>query len=373
LVQSNFSRKFVESSYLISDLEIFSLLFNFSRGKGSDMSDYYKVLGVPRNADEQTLKKAYRKLALKYHPDKNPNSKEEATKKFAEVSEAFEVLSDPEKRRVYDQVGCGDSYGNFSGEEAKAGESKFENMHNFNGGRPSRAHFQFTRSDPSDVFRNFFGDENPFSSMMGGEMGSSFPAMSGFQSMGMEMPTSSRSGRREKAPDVKINLQVSLEDLHNKSPKKVRITRKKVQRDGSVKNEAIEKSIPLLPWYKDGTKITFEREGDDLPGIEPADIVFVLTTKNHDRFERQKDDLIYRCPISLADAIGGLATQVRGLDGTIVPINAETVGPKTTLVFKNQGMPCKSGGKGILRVQFDILYPKLSVSQRQRVAAILRE
>lgn len=127
--------------------------------------DYYKLLGVKRNANEKELKKAYRKLALKWHPDKNPNDVEEATKKFEEISEAYEVLSDPEKRRVYDQVGeeglKGGGGGGAGGGGGRGGgfPGGFPGGAQFSqGGGDGSFHFNFQGSDPFEMFRNMFGD-----------------------------------------------------------------------------------------------------------------------------------------------------------------------------------------------------------------------
>lgn len=110
------------------------------------MVDYYEVLGVPRQASSEAIKKAYRKLALKWHPDKNPENKEEAERRFKQVAQAYEVLSDAKKRDVYDRCGA-------AGVEGRGGGRPFE--------RPSEGVFSFR--DPAEVFREFFGGWDPFS------------------------------------------------------------------------------------------------------------------------------------------------------------------------------------------------------------------
>ncbi|XP_077011616.1 dnaJ homolog subfamily B member 3-like isoform X2 [Tamandua tetradactyla] len=110
------------------------------------MVDYYEVLAVPRQASALAIKKAYRKLALKWHPDKNPENKEEAEKTVKQVAEAYEVLSDSKKRGVYDRYGeAGANGGGCSGPF----EDPFE--------------YVFAFRDPADVFREFFGGRDPFS------------------------------------------------------------------------------------------------------------------------------------------------------------------------------------------------------------------
>uniref|UniRef100_A0A2R9BEZ2 DnaJ heat shock protein family (Hsp40) member B6 n=1 Tax=Pan paniscus TaxID=9597 RepID=A0A2R9BEZ2_PANPA len=111
------------------------------------MVDYYEVLGVQRHASPEDIKKAYRKLALKWHPDKNPENKEEAERKFKQVAEAYEVLSDAKKRDIYDK------YGKEGLNGGGGGGSHFD----------SPFEFGFTFRNPDDVFREFFGGRDPFS------------------------------------------------------------------------------------------------------------------------------------------------------------------------------------------------------------------
>ncbi|XP_058036153.1 dnaJ homolog subfamily B member 6 isoform X3 [Ahaetulla prasina] len=110
------------------------------------MVDYYEVLGVHKHASQEDIKKAYRKLALKWHPDKNPDNKEEAERQFKQVAEAYEVLSDTKKRDIYDKYGK-------EGLNPGGGGSHFDNQFDYG----------FTFRNPEDVFRDFFGGRDPFS------------------------------------------------------------------------------------------------------------------------------------------------------------------------------------------------------------------
>uniref|UniRef100_A0A8D8TFJ3 DnaJ homolog subfamily B member 3 n=1 Tax=Cacopsylla melanoneura TaxID=428564 RepID=A0A8D8TFJ3_9HEMI len=124
------------------------------------MLDYYKVLGVDKQSSTGDIKKAYRKLALKWHPDKNPDNQTEANKKFKEISEAYEVLSDEKKRRIYDDRGKG-SYEDPRTRGRYRTQAKYDDDHD---------DFEFNKfrfRDPEDVFREFFGSSSPFNDIFG--------------------------------------------------------------------------------------------------------------------------------------------------------------------------------------------------------------
>ncbi|XP_034242536.1 dnaJ homolog subfamily B member 6 [Thrips palmi] len=120
------------------------------------MVDYYRILEVPRTASNAEIKKAYRKLALKWHPDKNLDNPEEAGRRFKEISEAYEVLSDEKKRRVYDQYGKDGLFANDRPRRPRHHEEEFDVFNSF----------PFIFRDPEDVFREFFGD-SPFAGFGG--------------------------------------------------------------------------------------------------------------------------------------------------------------------------------------------------------------
>nr|DAD21063.1 TPA_asm: hypothetical protein HUJ06_022526 [Nelumbo nucifera] len=187
--------------------------------------DYYKILQVDRNAKDDDLKKAYRKLAMKWHPDKNPNNKKEAETKFKQISEAYEVLSDPQKRAIYDQYGEEGLKGQVPppGAGGPGGASFFHT-----GDGPNV--FRFNPRNADDIFAEFFGFSSPFGGMGGGgggtRGGSRFPGgLFGddiFASFGEG--ASMNQGPRKAAP-IENYLPCSLEELYKGTTKKMKISR----------------------------------------------------------------------------------------------------------------------------------------------------
>eukprot|EP01034_Spumella_vulgaris_P034694 gene34694-42793_t len=364
--------------------------------------DFYKILGVKKGVSPEDLKKAYRKLALKWHPDRCPaEKKDEAQAKFQEIGEAFDVLSDPEKKRIYDQVGEEGLHGGMPSEEPQGGGGggmpggmPGGQQFNFSQGMPGGGgggggrggqQFHFSSSNADDIFKNFFGTSDPFQAGGGGGSGG-FPA--GFMMGGQGMPGGmggmggggmggmqpQQSRQKNKAPPVNYPLNVTLEDLYKGTTKKMRITSKRiVDNSGRTAPVAVEKEITVKAGWKDGTKITFENEGDEGPGVTPADIVFTLHTKPHERFARVGDDLIYTHPVTLHDALCGVRCSVATLDGRQINFDMPSVTPETTKLIPGEGMPnSKHKTKGDMKVKFKIVFPELNASEREQIGGILR-
>eukprot|EP01027_Heterolobosea_sp_BB2_P020696 GEZU01029563.1.p1 GENE.GEZU01029563.1~~GEZU01029563.1.p1 ORF type:complete len:345 (-),score=117.14 GEZU01029563.1:178-1212(-) len=342
---------------------------------------YYEVLGVPKDAKEDEIKKAYRKLAMKWHPDKNPNNKEQAEKKFKEISEAYEVLSDEEKRKIYDMYGEEGLKGGVPpGGAGGAGGVRFEG---FPGGFSG---FRFTASNPEDIFRQFFGgggfgggfgsdEEDADMHDFGGMGGGPFASMFGGRMGGMR--GGRPSGPRKQQP-IKRTFACTLEELYKGTTKKMKITKKIVKEDGTQTTAEKVLTIDVKPGWKKGTKITFENEGDVIPGTIPADLIFELDEKPHPTFTRQGDDLLYTATIPLKDALTGAVIFVTTLDGRKLKIsmNDNIVTPGMTKTIQGEGMPIskpKDGRtKGNLIIKFDVKFPTyLSEQQKEQLRNIL--
>lgn len=172
-----------------------------------------------------------------------------------------------------------------------------------------------------------------------------------------------RSRQAPSAQKVEIPLKLSLEELYTGTTKKRKVTRRIV--DGpSGKSMSVEEvlEIPVKPGWKDGTRITFEGKGDELPGRPPQDLVFVVKQIQHTRFQREGDDLITTFSIPLAKALtAGTTIDIPSLDNRVlrVPLR-EVVTPGFERVVRGEGMPLSKvpGKKGNLRIRFNIQFPK---------------
>ncbi|TYZ58301.1 hypothetical protein PybrP1_009334 [[Pythium] brassicae (nom. inval.)] len=370
--------------------------------------DYYAVLNVPRTASDDELKKAYRKLALKWHPDKNPNDQERAQQKFQEVGEAYEVLSDKQKREIFDKYGeeglkagggggggpapgpesaGGAGFGSMPGgfSFSSNGPGGFSSFSSSSSGFPGGGGFSFHSTDPSKIFEQFFGTSNPMEAehmdpmaMFGGgrragRAGSGFGGFGGGGRGGMESMFSGHNrggGRSAKPEKLKVELDCTLEQLYTGCTKKLKITRKVADASTQqVREEQKILEVNVRPGWKDGTKITFEGQGDALPNRPAQDIVFVIKEKPHDKFKREGDHLVYRARLSLKDALLGAGTlSIRSLDARSISMRLDgVVAPGTRKVFAGEGMPLQKSPaqRGDLYVDFDVQFPT-SLTERQK-------
>jgi len=348
--------------------------------------DYYAVLGVSKGASDDELKKAYRKSALKYHPDKNKSAG--AEEKFKQIGEAYDVLSDPKKRQIYDQFG----------EEGLKGGAG-------GGGTGGPSHPGFTsytyHGDPRATFSQFFGTSNPFEMFMnmngrGGQSGVEqmdidledllgFGGRGGpfrshtFSGTDMGHGSHHNHGHHKQAKDATIekDVPVSLEDIAKGVEKKMKISRRVYDESGNYRAEEKVLTITVKPGWKAGTKITFAREGDKTPGKIPADIAFVIRDKPHAVFTRDGSNIVYTHKLSLRDALCGSIVDVPTLDGRKVGLNLmdEVVKPTTTRKLQGYGLPFpkEPSKKGDLLVTFEIQFPdRISDSAKDILSDLLK-
>lgn len=354
-----------------------------SRFNSSGSKDYYKILGVDRNADVQAVKKAYRKRALETHPDSGGNKEE-----FAEVAEAYEVLSNPEKKQMYEQYGS----------EAAT--------------NPNMARgFQGDRS-AEDIFADFFRG-----SSMGG-----FADMFGGGGRGTKSaPT---------IEPIETRVRLTLEDVFKGVTKKVRVSRPQICPDcdgfgtksktekpkcmecrgsGKVvqqqslgpgmiqqtvsschkcrgtgtaskpddqcikcqskgyKNVTQEVSVEIPAGVPSNVTLIVRGEGGRIPGAQPVDLHVHVDVSPHALFKRRGDDLIMDKTLSLSQALLGSNFDVKALDGKVLNVNlSEILKPGGVIKISGEGMPSSSGKRGDIYIFSSISMPtKLSPQQRE--------
>jgi DnaJ-class molecular chaperone len=238
--------------------------------------DYYEVLGVQRGASEDEIKKAYRKLAKQYHPDRNPGDKQ-AEERFKEAQQAYEVLSDRTKREQYDRFGFAGPDGNVGGGGA-GGPFRWSSA-------PGGSSFSFEGFDPSDVesILRQFGGVGGMGGMGGGDA-------TGRRSRGRT--------RRARPPEVETPVTIPFDIAALGGSVNLRI-------DGR------ELSVKIPAGVETGKKLRLGGQGPD-----GADLLVVLNVAPHPYFRREGNDLLLETPITVAEAVLGASIDVPTLDGT---------------------------------------------------------
>jgi curved DNA-binding protein len=313
-----------------------------------DYKDYYQVLGVAKNASEKEIKQAFRKLARKYHPDVNPGDRGSEAK-FKEINEANEVLSDPEKRRKYDQLGANwkqyEQYARPGGAAGRGGAPGFGGF---------RVDFEGAGAGGfSDFFRTFFGGGIDVEDLFGQGGG----GIRGARGQG-------RGGRRERgaprgfggspAPtpgrDVSATIDVTLEEAYNGTTRRLSL-------DGATGGETIDVRIPK--GVKDGSRIRVQGKGEQGFGAEPGDLYLEVKMVPHSVYRRDGDDLYVDVPVTFAEAALGAEIEVPTLSGKArikVPAGSQS---GRAMRLKGKGMPrLKGDAAGDLFAKLVVVVPK---------------
>ncbi|HAL60927.1 MAG TPA: hypothetical protein DCP08_00785 [Chloroflexi bacterium] len=265
-----------------------------------EYKDYYQILGVDRNADQKEIRKAYRRLARQYHPDVNPGDPS-AQERFKEINEAYEVLSDPEKRQKYDQLGT-----SWRQWQRMGGDPSGFDWGQWFTGQPGQVYVQY--GDLDEILGGLGGFSDFFQAIFGGTSKSSWR-------------TASRRGR-----DYEQEVEITLEEAF-------RGTTKILSKNG----RRLEVKIP--PGVGTGSRIRIAGEGGDGYGGAKGDLYLRVKVAPHPRFRREGDDLHVEVPLDLYTAVLGGEVRVPTLKGDIMlKIPPGTQNGKA-FRLKGQGMP----------------------------------
>jgi curved DNA-binding protein len=298
--------------------------------------DYYNILGVNKNASGEEIKRAFRKLAMKYHPDKNPNRKE-AEERFKEINEAYAVLSDKEKRKQYDTYGAEGFHQRFTQEDI------------------------FRGFDFDEILSSFFGGRGKREFRSGGRGGFDFGDLfgqTGYQNMGR---------MSQKGEDILYELTISLEESVLGGEKKI-----SYRKNGKIE----EVSVKIPRGIPPGKKLRLAGKGmEGRNGGSPGDLYLQINIKEHPLFIREGDNLIVDKEINFSDAVMGTTVEVPTLDGKkIVKIPPGTQS-HTKMRLKGLGIPhFQEEGRGDQYVKVIVRVPKrLTEKSRKLIEELVKE
>lgn len=270
-----------------------------------DYKDYYKILGVDRKASKEEIKRTYRKLALKYHPDRNPNNKP-AEDKFKEINEAYQVLSDPQKRARYDQLG--DSYSNWQQRGAPGGFNWDEWVTSPRGGN-----VRVDVGDIGDIFGGGLGDFSEFFRQVFG----------GMPNRGA--PSRQRTTGRTQRPSYQYQTSISLKEAYEGTSRRVEIDGKRLE-------------VKIPAGARTGTKVRMA-EAVASPTGQRGDVIILVEVQKAAGIERKDDDLYTDVKVDLYTAVLGGEVKVPTMNGEVVLTIPPGTQPGQTFRLAGKGMP----------------------------------
>jgi curved DNA-binding protein len=306
-----------------------------------EFKDYYKMLGIPREASEDDIRKAFRKLARKYHPDVAKDDKARAEEKFKEVNEAYEVLSDPEKRRKYDTLGPDWDKASPFGPGPGAGGGFADWQSSPGGGtfrRPAAGEgveFEFGGTGFSDFFEMFFG---------GGQW-----------SDGGTFTQSGSVRRRERAGrDIHADIMVTLEEALKGSVRQITVRR--LDAGGQPRVDTYQVKVPA--GVHEGQLIRMAGQGEGGSKGGPAGDLFLrVRLERHPDFRVEESDLYTPLRLAPWEAVLGAQVSLKTLEGSATLRVPPGTGAGTRLRLRGQGLPVREGGRGDLHAEVLIEIP----------------
>ncbi|MGQ9574621.1 MAG: DnaJ C-terminal domain-containing protein [Thermoguttaceae bacterium] len=297
--------------------------------------DYYEVLGVPRNASQVEIQKAYRKLARKYHPDMNPGDKT-AKQKFQKIQAAFDVLNDPQKREMYDRYGS--SFETFAAGGPRGGAS-------WGTGPGGRTWSSFGGTGFEDIdFSQFFGER------FGADPEAGFSA---FFDQFRQAAGTRKAGRarRAKGADLTQEISVPFATAVNGGEIQLRLSRQ------PGRTETVVVKIP--PGIEDGKKLKLAGQGEPGPsGTPPGNLILTVHVEPHPCFQRRGNNLHVRVPVTLGEAASGAKIDIPSPRGTLSLRVPPGTSGGTKLRVKGLGVAPKDGPPGDLIAEIQIVLPK---------------
>ncbi|MCP4396330.1 MAG: J domain-containing protein [bacterium] len=308
------------------------------------MKDYYDVLGVKKDASDVELKKAYRKLAMKYHPDRNKDDKV-AEEKFKEVNEAYAVLSDPQKRKQYDMFGADGFHQRYSQEDIFRGtdfSSLFSEM-GFGGNIFDRL---FSGGGRQSRGRGFSPGQNPFGGFGGAGQGYQQPM---------------------KGQDVETSITIPFQTAYQGGKQRLGL---QLPQGG---RQDLEVKIPA--GIESGKKLRLSGKGGPAPGGgSPGDLYIIVNIAPHPQFERKGVDLELQQTIDLTDALLGTTLKVPTMEEPKQLKIPTGISPGTRMRIKGHGFPrMGSKDKGDLYVKVNVKFPGSLTEQQQGLIEQLKE
>ena len=311
-----------------------------------EYKDYYQTLGVSQDADEKELRKAFRRLARKHHPDVNPNDPE-AEERFKEINEAYGVLADPEKRSKYDQLG--DEWNRYQQTGGRPGGFDWGRWQGDPPGEAQRGHVRY--GTPEDL-HDLFGEGGSFSDFFGQIFGGMRGTSPGGRSGGFEYQARPQRGR-----DIEQEIEISLQEAYHGATRVL-------DKDG----RRLRVKIP--PGARSGTRIRLRGEGTPgMAGGQAGNLYLRARILPDPRFERRGDDLHVTVPVDLYTAILGGQTPVPTLDGAVklaIPAGTQN-GQRFRL--RDRGMPHlrEPGERGDLYAHLNVRLPAELTAKQQEL------
>jgi DnaJ homolog subfamily B member 4 len=294
------------------------------------MSDYYNVLELNKDCSDNDIRNAYKKMAVKWHPDKNSKNKEVATKKFKEISEAYKILGDLKKRQLYD----------------KFGKDGIENNNNNNN---NNNNYNYTKSNIYE------------------------------QEILKDLYNINKKRFNKKGPNILYNLNCSIKELFSGCEKKIKIKRKIFNNKKDVIKRELEIiTIKVIAGWKDGTKITFKNKADIYTNMKQGNLIITIKEQKNKKINRIENDVIINKEISLMESLIGIDFFITLLNGEKKRIRLKQLyNFNNKHILKNEGMPVRKNGKlignGDFIINFNIKFPILNNSDKKKINDILKK